>query len=143
MTEPGGAAWRQTIFYPLLFASTMGRGTALDLDVDVATYDLASGPNVPWLDISGVHDSAGGIVTFFAINRNPTEAIALSLSLEGLGTARSVEHTVIRHDDLEARNTAANPDTVLPQKGQGAKLSGNKLEVSLAAHSYAVLRVKL
>ena len=29
MTEPGGAAWRQTIYWPFLFASKHGRGTAL------------------------------------------------------------------------------------------------------------------
>ncbi len=35
MTEPGGAAWRQTIYWPFLFASKHGRGTALQLAVEV------------------------------------------------------------------------------------------------------------
>ena len=29
MTEPGGPAWKQTIYYPYYFASIYGRGTAL------------------------------------------------------------------------------------------------------------------
>ena len=33
MTEPGGAAWRQTIYYPYFFASVYGRGEALQLSV--------------------------------------------------------------------------------------------------------------
>ena len=33
MTEPKGAAWRQTIYYPYYFASVFGRGEALQLSV--------------------------------------------------------------------------------------------------------------
>ncbi len=143
MTVTGGTTWRQTIFYPLMFASTLGRGIALNLDVDVATYDSAAGPNVPWLDIAAVHDNKDGFLTFFAVNRNPKVAIDVTLSLEGFGSAKSVEHHVIRHDDLEARNTAAQPNTVLPRAGLGAKLSDKKLGFTAAAHSYAVLRIKL
>ena len=35
MTDPKGAAWRQTIYYPYYLASRFGRGTALDLQVRV------------------------------------------------------------------------------------------------------------
>ena len=34
MTDPKGAAWRQTIYYPYYFASIFGRGTALNLVVN-------------------------------------------------------------------------------------------------------------
>ncbi len=36
MTEPGGAAWRQTIYYPYFFASVYGRGEALRAQRQVA-----------------------------------------------------------------------------------------------------------
>ncbi len=36
MTEPGGPAWRQTIYYPYHFASIYGRGVALRLDRQIA-----------------------------------------------------------------------------------------------------------
>ena len=39
MTEPKGAAWRQTIYYPYYFASIFGRGAALQLDVHSPGYD--------------------------------------------------------------------------------------------------------
>jgi alpha-N-arabinofuranosidase len=38
MTVPGGPAWRQTTFYPYLYASIYGRGKALDLKVESPTY---------------------------------------------------------------------------------------------------------
>ena len=40
MTEPKGAAWRQTIYYPYYFASIFGRGAALQLDVQFARLQL-------------------------------------------------------------------------------------------------------
>ncbi len=40
MTEPGGPAWRQTIFYPYYFASVYGRGEALRLSVKSPGYDF-------------------------------------------------------------------------------------------------------
>ena len=46
---------------------------------------------------------------------------------------RSVEHTIIRHDDLEAKNTRDAPDTVTPQKGDGARLDGKRSRAHPAA----------
>lgn len=41
MTVPGGPAWRQTTYYPYLFASQYGRGMALNLAVDCPDYGTA------------------------------------------------------------------------------------------------------
>ena len=70
MTEPGGAAWRQTIYYPYYFASIFGRGTALNLAVKCPGYDAEVADNVPYIDIAGTHDAEAGTVTFFAVNRH-------------------------------------------------------------------------
>ena len=39
MTEPGGAAWRQTIFYPFAQMSHFGRGRVLRAEIDSPVYD--------------------------------------------------------------------------------------------------------
>jgi alpha-N-arabinofuranosidase len=142
MTEPGGGAWRQTIYYPFLFASRPGRGTALDLAVEVPTYDAAAADRVPWLDIAGTHDADAGTLTFFAVNRHAGETIETDLALEGFAP-KSVEHTLIRHDDLEARNTRDASDTVTPAKGDGARLGVRGLALTLPPHSYSMIRVTL
>jgi alpha-N-arabinofuranosidase len=97
---------------------------------------------VPWLDIAGVHDADGGTLTFFAINRHATETMEADLVLERF-KAKSVEHTIIRHDDLEAKNTRDAPDTVTPQKGNGARLGERGLALTLPPHSYSMIRVAL
>lgn len=142
MTEPGGAAWRQTIYWPFMLASKNGRGTALQLAVQVPTYSAAAADRVPWLDIAGVHDANAGTLTFFAVNRHGSEAMEADLSLEGFA-AKSVEHTIIRHDDLEARNTKDAPETVAPARGNGAVLGGKGLTLTLPPYSYSMVRVAL
>lgn len=143
MTEPGGAAWKQTIYHPLHLASRNGRGTALRLDVECPTYNADVAANVSYLDISGVHDGDAGTVTFFAVNRNGEEPLEIALGLERFGTAKSVEHTLIAHNDLTATNTKDNPDNVAPRKGDGAKIDGDGLSLTLPPYSYSMVRVQL
>lgn len=143
MTAPGGGAWKQTIYHPFQFASRYGRGTALQLDVDCPTYDADIARGVSYLDMAGVHDGDEGTLTFFAVNRNGAEPMDIDVSIEGFGEAKSVEHTLIKHADLEARNTESVPDNVKPQLVSGATLSGGKLAVSVPAHSYSMIRVQL
>ena len=47
MTENGGPAWRQTIYYPYYFASIFGRGAALRLDVRSPGYTRRSPTTCP------------------------------------------------------------------------------------------------
>ena len=62
-------------------------------------------------------------------------------SIEGFATPMLREHLTIDHADLEAVNTADDPDNVAPRPGQDAEVEGSKLRVSLPAHSYHVLRL--
>jgi alpha-N-arabinofuranosidase len=143
MTAPGGAAWRQTIYYPFKFASLHGRGTALHLDVTCPSYVSNVSPNVSYLDIAGVHDGDAGTLTFFAVNRHGSEPMAVDISLEGFGAAKSVEHTLIKHTDLEAKNTEENPDNVKPVSTSDAVLSQNAVQVTVPPYSYSMIRVRL
>ncbi len=143
MTDPKGAAWRQTIYYPYYFASIFGRGTALNLAVTCPGYAADISDNVPWLDISGVHDEAGGTVTFFAVNRHATDSLPVEISLLGFGKATVIDHQEMTHVMLEAVNTATNQTNVAPRKGSGAMVDGGMLTVALKPYSYSMIRVKV
>jgi len=143
MTEPRGAAWRQTIFYPYYFASVYGRGTALNLAVTAPSYDADVADQVPYVDIAGVYDEAGGTLTFFAVNRHGTEQLDVEISLQGFAKATVSDHKVMTHSQLEAVNTAKAQDNVMPRDGKGAMVEGATLKVSLPAHSYQMLRLKI
>ncbi len=143
MTEPGGRAWKQTIYHPYQFASLYGRGTALDLSVDSPTYSSDIADDVAYLDIAGVHDEDAGTLTFFAVNRHPSERIATEVSLQGFNGAEIIDHQVIEGHDLEAVNTADNPENVAPKKGGGASAAAGKLTLDLGSYSYQMIRLKV
>lgn len=143
MTDPMGKAWRQTIFYPYYFASRFGRGTSLHLKTDVAGYDAKVADNVPYLDVSAVHDEAAGTVTFFAVNRHPTETLTLDAALQGFAPSAVLDHQVMTHANLRAVNTSAEPLAVAPARGTGALIEDGRLTASLPPHSYQMIRVKV
>ena len=141
MTEPGGAAWRQTIFYPYLFASLYGRGEALQLSVDSPGYDTQVADNVPYLDIAGVQDAQGGTVTFFVVNRHASETLDLDVRLQGFEAVAIKDHRTMAGVALEATNTLKRPTAVQPRAGTGAKLKDGRLTARLPPHSYQMLRL--
>jgi alpha-N-arabinofuranosidase len=143
MTDPKGAAWRQTTYYPYYLASRFGRGTALNLQVSSPGYDAAVADNVPYVDISGVHDQQNNVITFFAVNRHATESIDLDVALQGFAAGQVVDHQVMTHSNLQAVNTAAEPNAVVPKKGTGATVSDGKLSVKLPPYSYQMIRVQV
>jgi alpha-N-arabinofuranosidase len=93
--------------------------------------------------VTGIHNEEDGTLTFFAVNRNGDEAIDLDIALEGFGNATVVDHQVMTHVNLEAVNTAKNPDEVTPAKGTGAVIKDGRLSVKLPAYSYQMIRAKL
>ena len=143
MTEPGGPAWRQTIYYPYYYASIYGRGVALQLTVDSPSYDAEVADNVKYLDIAAVHDEAASALTFFIVNRHMSEALETSISLQGFAASRVLDHQTITHPDLEARNTLAAPETVTPRPGADLILDDQGLRGKFAPLSYQVIRLAL
>ncbi len=141
MTDPKGAAWRQTTYYPYYLASRFGRGTALDLQVSCPGYDADIADNVPYADIAGVHDEAGKTLTFFAVNRHGTETIDVEVALNGFTAGKVVDHQVMTHANLAAVNTAKEPNAVVPKKGAGASVGDGMLKLKLAPYSYQMIRV--
>ena len=140
MTVNGGPAWRQTIYYPLYFASLYGRGDALAVSVDVPTYDAKVADDVPYLDVAAVKND-GKTVTFFAVNRHPDEAMTVDISLAGFKPKAIVEHMTIAHPDLRAANTAKQPALVVPKKGKGASVVDAGVRCKLPPRSYHMIRV--
>jgi len=143
MTEPGGPAWRQTIYYPYYFASVFGRGQALQLAVKSPGYDAEVADNVPYLDVAGVHDADGATLTFFAVNRNASEPIDMEISLQGFGSARVVDHWEMTNTKLEAVNTLKAQSAVAPKKATNAGVEDGVLLARLPPYSYSMIRLSL
>jgi len=137
MTRNGGPAWKQTIFWPLLHASKYGRGTSLNVKVDVACYDNKTYGDVPWVDASAVLAEDGRSLTVFAVNRSPDRPVVLGTRFAGLEHLKLTGHTVLHHDDVRAVNDEAHPDRVAPVE---VKVPAPGADLVLPALSWNVLR---
>jgi alpha-N-arabinofuranosidase len=143
MTEPGGRAWRQTIFHPFAQAARWGRGTVLRPVVESAAHVDAKHGALPHLVASVVDDADTGTTTVFVLNRSLDEAMDLTVALRGLGAGREVvEATQLHHADLQATNTADAPDEVAPVPLSGIAIDGETLRVTLQPASWNVITTR-
>ena len=65
MTEPGGLAWRQTIFFPFALTSRRARGESLQPQLSCDDYDTATYGSVPVVDAVRHHDGQSGRTSVF------------------------------------------------------------------------------
>ncbi len=101
MTETGGPAWRQTIFFPFAQMSNLGRGRVLRAQIECPTYAASYYdprgaedhsyplPAVPFLKLAAVHDEAAGGLTLFALNRSLDETLPLAVTAKGFAGLRA------------------------------------------------------
>jgi alpha-L-arabinofuranosidase len=141
MTEPGGRAWRQTIFHPFAQAARLARGRVLRPLIESSTYATERFGEVPVLHATATFDDDTGDLCLFAVNRSTSETLPLTADVRGFGALQVAEHFVLADDDLQARNTAEHPDRVAPRPGQGARLDDGQLTVGLPPASWNVLRL--
>lgn len=126
----GGPVWKQTIYYPFLYTSKYGRGTALRVEQDSPTYDGEKYKNVPALHTAAVVDKESRTLTVFVVNRDTLNDITAEISLQGFEKMRETEHIVYQCDDLEAVNSADMPQNVVPVS---LAVSGEEIQDSYKA----------
>jgi len=141
MTENGGKAWVQTIFYPFMHASAYGRGVVLDGRLDCPTYAAGDFPEVPYLETCSVQLEDGSM-TVFAVNRSLEEDIEFTCDLSVFGITEVQEHIYMTNDDLKCTNTADAPEAVVPSSGGTAVVESGVLTAKLGKHSWNVIRIR-
>jgi alpha-L-arabinofuranosidase len=152
MTETGGPAWRQTIFFPFAQMSRFGRGRVLRAQVESETYDSTyfdprgtddltfAVPNVPYLKMSAVAGESGGL-SLFLLNRDLTQEMQVSLDVRSFGRLAVGEALELRHDDLRATNTKDATERVKPVPLKGVTVKGGHIDVTLKPASWNVVHL--
>ncbi len=151
MTEAGGAAWRQTIFWPFAHMANLGHGTVLRSrvysDTYAANYHDPLGaldqpialPAVPYLKLAVVETDAG--ITLFALNRDLEQPMRVTGQLRGFGPLRVVDGISLHDADLEAANTREQPERVLPTELTDIDIAGHAITMTLPPASWNVIRL--
>jgi len=139
MTEPGGASWRQSTFFPFSVTARLARGEVLRPRIDVGSYDTAVYGAAPLVDSVVTTDAETGASAVFLVNRSQTESIEVSIDVSELG-ATSITEAVTLHDaDPYAKNTFAEQNRVGLRPLAGAVLAGGQLTVTLPPVSWSAL----
>ena len=142
MTKPGGGMWLQTIYYPFYYASTFGRGYALNATCECDTY-AAGDPeseeykknnfgNIPYVDSSVTMSEDKETISVFLVNRSLDEEV--EVDLEGFDGYKILSHVELTHDDLKAINTIDNPEEVV------AKEKSISDKVVLSSKSWSMIK---
>jgi alpha-L-arabinofuranosidase len=140
-TEPGGPAWRQSIFHPFALTSRYGRGSVLQTPVRGPVHETAAHGEVALVDATAVLDDSGAAVTVFAVNRDQHRPAVLSVDARSLPSLARAEHVTLRDDDPDAVNSAGEPDRVGPSRLSDPRVDGGRLAVELPALSWNMIRI--
>lgn len=141
MTDDGGGAWAQTIYYPLMQVSKYGRGTALLPVIKTTKHDTLDYTDVPDMDAMSVFNEENGELTIFAVNRDFKEDIELDVKLTDFNAYNPIEYTVMAGYDLFEVNERRNSPIVPVQAPLPPLVSGH-LKVPLPPLSWNVIRLK-
>lgn len=141
MTDDGGGAWAQTIFYPLMQVSNYGRGTALLPVIETSKHDTIDYTDVPDIDSISVFNEENDELTIFAVNRDFNETIELDVKLADFEGFKPFENSVMAGYDLTEINRRLHCP-VVPVQAPLPPFENGHLKVTLRPLSWNVIRLK-
>jgi alpha-N-arabinofuranosidase len=143
ITQKGGKAIKQTIYYPFEMVSRYGRGMVLRPIVYCKQQGTASYELVPMLQSSVFYDEEDGTVTLFILHLNSDISTEVELDFRSLGNLSMIEHVVLDGPDLHAVNDFEHPNRVQPRQVSLITGSGSKFTIELSPLSWNMLRFKI
>ncbi|MEO3887463.1 alpha-N-arabinofuranosidase [Nonomuraea sp. B5E05] len=139
-TEPGGPAWRQTIFHPFALTAAHACGRILRVQATAPVMPTERYGEVPVLATAATLDDDR--LAVFAVNRGD-RPLPVEIDLRGLPQASDLSHVTVADDDTGARNTERDPHRVEPRIIDGAAIDGDRLTAVLPPVSFNVLKARL
>ncbi len=121
VTENGGGAWKQTIYYPYMHASVFGRGVSLQAVVSSPAFDTKEFTDVPCVDTAVVWNEEKEELTIFLLNKHLKEDVLVRYSLKDFTHYRVIEHLVLEHGNLKVKNTLGRKMLNPTEMGSGSK----------------------
>ncbi|MEU4556888.1 alpha-N-arabinofuranosidase [Actinoplanes sp. NPDC023936] len=142
MTEPGGPAWRQTIFHPFARTAALAKGNVLRLEIQSPVYETARYGEAPVIDAVATHDPATGDVVVFAVNRDQEQPVAFTVDLSAFGTGLTMaESWTLTDDDVRAGNTRDEPERVTLRPLDAVTADAGSVTLVLPRVSWSAVRL--
>ena len=138
LTEVGGKAIRQTIFYPFKYAANNAKGRALKGTLKCDSFNGKRG-KAEDISYSASIDENG--ITLFLINYSKDDYKG-EIELLGLDQLQLLEALEMQYE-LDYKNDFENPDCVIPVKKDNIAVFGNRVNLSLKGYSWNFLKLSL
>ena len=142
-TVKNGISWRQSVYYPLYFASLYGRGESLQLKIDSPKYSSDIADDVTYIDASAVISEEEKSLSFFIVNRSEEENVNLSFDLHNLKVNKILDQQIINHENIYVSNTKDSPNEIIPKKTSIVFLQNDELSADILPLSYLFFRLEL
>ena len=137
MTNENGL-FRQTIYYPYLWALQNARGKVLNVLVESPTYDVKDLDAVPYLDAVATNDN--GKTSLFVLNRDLARSHAVELVWEDQAPGQVLTSQVLTGSDLKAVNGFDAPERVKPASFEKPSTSNGRSKFELPPRSYTMIQ---
>ena len=139
-TEPGGPAWRQSIFHPFALTARHAKGEVLSAQPIGPSYHSLRYGEVPMVDSVATHDPSTGELSVFSVNRSIEESVQLEIDLRAFPGYQLAGHLMLGDEDHRATNSEHQQNRVEPRK-TGVELGVGRAEVLLSPISWSLLRL--
>ncbi len=143
-SEPGGAAWKQSIAHPFEQVRRHAVGEVLHVLSSGDRQESPSHGDVPVVDSSATWDEESRTLSLFLVNRDLAEDATVSVSALGLPQLRPADAEVLAAPDggdRHSRNSVEQPDLVGLRPLQGVRVDGTTVQVKLPPLSWSVVRL--
>ena len=142
-TVKNGISWRQSVYYPLYFASLYGRGESLQLKINSPKYSSDIADDVNYVDASAVINEEEKTLSFFIINRSEEESVDLDFDINNLPIIKIIDQQIINHTNIYASNTINKPNEIVPKKTNIATFQNENLMAKIPRLSYLFILLKI
>ncbi len=138
LTEPGGAAIRQTTFYPFKYVSNNARGTALKAITECGRFTSRYG-SANIVSESIVHDGKNNAVSVFLCNYSD-KAADVDLEIRGFENLKAAEFYCMSGNDIKLKNTIERPGAVKPVSKDLPAVKNGKCNIKIPAFSWNMVK---
>jgi len=126
-------------YYVFLLYKVHQDATWLPVQVNTPDYVLAD-KKIPAVNVSASRDK-NGVVHISLVNLDPAKKITVSINLPGINW-QGQEGEILTAANFTDINTFDKPNTIVPQKFDGAKKQGSELQAELPAKSVVLITLK-
>jgi alpha-N-arabinofuranosidase len=139
MTNADGL-FRQTIYYPYLWALQYARGRALNVLIESPVYEVPGMDAVGYIDAAATINPEDGKAALFILNRDLSRARQVEVVWEDTPKSRVAVSQVLTGNDLKAVNGFDAPERVKPQAFDKPSTANSRTRFEVPARSYTVIQ---